>query len=117
MKTTVLLPGGFKPPHGGHLQLANAYAKNPEVDKVIVMIGPAERDGITREQSMAVWKMLPTDKKVEILSVSAENPMAAAFDYVLNMSKDAKGRFAMAASSKGDDAKRSDSFVKSIEAK
>jgi hypothetical protein len=116
MKTTVLLPGGFKPPHGGHLQLANAYAKNPEVDKVIVMIGPAERDGITREQSMAVWKMLPTDKKVEILSVSAENPMAAAFDYVLNMSKDAKGRFAMAASSKGDDAKRSDSFVKSIEA-
>jgi hypothetical protein len=116
MKTTVLLPGGFKPPHGGHLQLANAYAKNPEVDKVIVMIGPAERDGITREQSMAVWKMLPTDKKVEILAVSAENPMTAAFDYVLNMSKDAKGQFAMAASSKGDDAKRSDSFVKSIEA-
>jgi hypothetical protein len=116
MKTTVLLPGGFKPPHGGHLQLANAYAKNPEVDKVIVMIGPAERDGITREQSMAVWKMLPTDKKVEVLSVSAENPMVAAFDYVLNMSKDAKGQFAMAASSKGDDAKRSDLFVKSIEA-
>lgn len=116
MKTTVLLPGGFKPPHGGHLQLANAYAKNPEVEKVIVMIGPAERDGITREQSMAVWKMLPTDKKVEILAVSAENPMTAAFDYVLNMNKDAKGQFAMAASSKGDDAKRSDSFVKSIEA-
>lgn len=115
MKTTVLLPGGFKPPHGGHLQLANAYAKNPEVDKVIVMIGPEERDGITREQAIAVWKMLPTDKKVEILAVSSNSPMVAAFDYVLNMSKDSKGQFAMAASSKGDDAKRSDLFVKSIE--
>jgi len=114
MKTTVLLPGGFKPPHGGHLQLANAYAKNPEVDKVLVLIGPKDRDGVTIEKSTAIWKMLPKNSKVEIVAVDSDNPMSAAFDYVLNMDNNAKGQIAMAASSKEDDAKRSDSFVSAI---
>jgi hypothetical protein len=116
MGITVLLPGGFKPPHAGHLQLANAYAKNGKVDKVIVMIGPKERDGIGADKSTAIWKMLPIDKKVEIKAVDAENPMVAAFDYILNMDNNATGEYAMAASSKGDDAKRLDMFVNSINA-
>jgi hypothetical protein len=115
MGITVLLPGGFKPPHGGHLQLANSYAKNSKVDKVLVLIGPSKRDGIGAEESTKIWKMLPTDKKVEVIAVDSENPMAAAFDYVLNMDNNATGEIAMAASSKGDDAKRSDAFVKAIE--
>jgi hypothetical protein len=116
MGITVLLPGGFKPPHAGHLQLANAYAKNGNVDKVIVMIGPKERDGIGADKSTAIWKMLPIDKKVEIKAVDAENPMVAAFDYILNMDNNATGEYAMAASSKGDDAKRLDMFVNSVNA-
>jgi hypothetical protein len=116
MGITVLLPGGFKPPHAGHLQLANAYAKNGKVDKVIVMIGPKERDGIGADKSTEIWKMLPIDKKVEIKAVDAENPMVAAFDYILNMDNNATGEYAMAASSKGDDAKRLDMFVNSINA-
>jgi hypothetical protein len=116
MGITVLLPGGFKPPHAGHLQLANAYAKNGKVDKVIVMIGPKERDGIGADKSTAIWKMLPIDKKVEIKAVDAENPMVAAFDYILNMDNNATGEYAMAASSKGDDAKRLDMFVNSVNA-
>ncbi len=116
MGITVLLPGGFKPPHSGHLQLANAYAKNGKVDKVIVMIGPKERDGIGADKSTTIWKMLPIDKKVEIKAVDAENPMVAAFDYILNMDNNATGEYAMAASSKGDDAKRLDMFVNSVNA-
>lgn len=115
MGITVLLPGGFKPPHGGHLQLANSYAKNSKVDKVLVLIGPSKREGIGAEESTKIWKMLPIDKKVEVIAVDSENPMTAAFDYVLNMDNNATGEIAMAASSKGDDAKRSDAFVKAIE--
>jgi hypothetical protein len=114
MKTTVLLPGGFKPPHAGHLQLANSYAKDGNVDKVLVLIGPKDRDGITVEKSTEIWKKLPIDSKVEIVAVDSDNPMTAAFDYVLNMDNNATGQIAMAASSKGDDAKRSDSFVNAI---
>jgi hypothetical protein len=112
-KVKVLLPGGFKPPHAGHLQLANAYAKEGEV---IVLVGPKERDGIGADKSTAIWKMLPIEKNVKIMAVDAENPMVAAFDHILNMDNNATGEYAMAASSKGNDAKRSDMFIDSINA-
>jgi len=114
-QVTVLLPGGYKPPHSGHLQLANAYAENSQVDKVLVLIGPTERDGITREQSMAIWNLLPKNSKIEIVKTNVESPMVAAFEYVFAQPKDSTSTFAMGASSKGDDAKRSDIFVKSLE--
>ncbi len=37
-KVTVLLPGGFKPPHAGHLGLVNKFAARPDVETVIVMV-------------------------------------------------------------------------------
>ena len=46
----VLLPGGFKPPHGGHLDLAMKYAALPQVSEVRILIGPKGREGITRER-------------------------------------------------------------------
>ena len=33
---TVLFPGGFKPITGAHMALAQRYAQNPSVDKVIM---------------------------------------------------------------------------------
>jgi len=114
MGITVLLPGGFKPPHAGHAQLANEYAKDPKVSEVLVLLGPTERDGITAEDSTNIWKLLPLNPKVKVISVDSKNPMTSAYDYVLNMDNNAKGEIAMAASSKGGDSKRSDSFVNTI---
>ena len=51
-KITVLFPGGFKPLTGAHLELANRYAQDPQVDRVILLIGPKEREGITRDKTM-----------------------------------------------------------------
>jgi len=45
---TVLFPGGFKPLTGAHMALAERYAANPEVERVILLIGEKEREGITR---------------------------------------------------------------------
>lgn len=115
-KITVLLPGGFKPPHMGHLKLANKFANNPMVSKVIVMVGPAERDGINRQQSLTVWNLLPTHPKVKIIGVSEENPMNAAFNYVFNLPKDSVEIIALGASAKSpEDAKRSQIFVAAID--
>ena len=36
----VLLPGGFKPPHIGHFELAKRYASLPNVQEVRILIGP-----------------------------------------------------------------------------
>ena len=115
-QVTVLLPGGFKPPHAGHLGLANKFASRSDVKKVIVMVGPTERDGINRQQSVAIWNLLPKNPKVEVVAVPDDNPMNAAFGYVFNLPKESTDRVALGASAKSpEDAKRSKIFAAAIE--
>jgi len=52
--TTVLFPGGFKPPHGGHLELALRYAELPGVSQVVILVAPEPRDGVSRDQSVTI---------------------------------------------------------------
>ena len=114
---TVLLPGGFKPPHAGHLQLAEKYAERQDVKEVLVLVGPIERNGVTREESIKIWKVLARNPKIRIVATNFDNPMQAAYEYVLGLQKDSKAVVAMAASNKGEDAKRSDIFVQAINGK
>ena len=103
-----LYPGAFKPPHRGHFEVVksllngkhggkvydiDSYAeagasvlqgkgdKLEPINKVLVFIGGGERNGITKEESMAVWKIyakyLPG---LEIMD-GEKNPMFAAKDY------------------------------------
>lgn len=103
-----LYPGAFKPPHRGHFEvvkrllkgnhggqvytkdsgaeasakaLAGHKGKAEKINKVIVFPGGGERNGITKEESMAIWKIyakyLPG---IEILD-GEKNPMFAAKDY------------------------------------
>ena len=113
---TVLLPGGFKPPHSGHLELANKFASRGDVESVVVLIGPSERDGISRQQSMKIWNLLPTNKKVSVISSTENSPMSAAFNYVFQLPKDSTKKIALGSSSKNiEDRKRSLIFKKAIE--
>ena len=115
-QVTVLLPGGFKPPHVGHLGLANKFASRPDVSRVIVMVGPTERDGINRQQSVAIWNLLPKNPKIEVQAVTDDNPMNAAFGYVFGLPKDSTDIVALGASAKSpEDAKRSKIFAAAIE--
>lgn len=105
----VLLPGGFKPPHGGHLSLAKRYVSLPNVSKVEILIGPKEREGITREDSIAVWKMLLAGtRNIEVKSVKEDNPLLAAYKYIETAKP---GTYALAASSKGEDYERVKKFT------
>ena len=105
---SVLYSGAFKPPHRGHFEvvkrlLNNTHGGQPydidshkeagtsalsgkdskadQIDKVYIFIGGGERNGLTKEESMAVWKIyakyLPG---VEILD-GQKNPMFAAKDF------------------------------------
>jgi len=69
-----LVPGGFKPPTVGHFALVDEVAKNSNFDKVIVLIGHKNRDGVSKEESKAVWdiykKYLPSNVEIQI----PENP-------------------------------------------
>jgi phosphopantetheine adenylyltransferase len=70
-----LVPGGFKPPTVGHFHLANEVAKRPEIDKVIILIGHKTRDGVTKEESLAIWdiykKYLPPNVEIKIADNSS----------------------------------------------
>jgi hypothetical protein len=107
---TVLLPGGFKPPHGGHLELAKRYASTPNVSQVKILVGPKERDGITRDQSLAVWKeLLAGTSNIVVESVTEDNPLVAAYKYIETAKP---GNYALASSSKGSDYTRVQAFTK-----
>lgn len=70
-----IIPGGFKPPTLGHFYLADEVAKRPEVTEAIVLIGHKDRDGITKDQSLAIWniykKYLPSNVSIEISEKSS----------------------------------------------
>tara|TARA_R110000772_G_scaffold223676_1_gene334245 strand:- start:3549 stop:4061 length:513 start_codon:yes stop_codon:yes gene_type:complete len=56
MKYTVLIAGGFKPPHKGHNDFIKFYLDNPEVEEVILFCGEKKRDSISIEATEAVLK-------------------------------------------------------------
>jgi hypothetical protein len=106
---TVMLPGGFKPPHAGHLQLAKKYATLPNVSEVTILIGPKERDGITMKQSMDIWKLLLAGASgIKVEQAPNDNPMRAAYEFI---EKAAPGTYALGSSSKGKDYERVKMFV------
>lgn len=112
---TVLFPGGFKPITGAHMALAQRYAQNPTVNKVIMLIGPKERDGITRDTSIKMFNLLNKNTNIEIQPTNFNSPIMAAYEYLFELPEDTQGRFALAASEKDDDYVRVKSFLPNID--
>lgn len=77
-KKIALIPGGYKPPTGGHFYIVNEMAKRAEIDDVIVLIGHKERDGITKEDSIQIWdiykKYLPSNVEIRLSSKTSPIP-------------------------------------------
>jgi phosphopantetheine adenylyltransferase/Zn-dependent peptidase ImmA (M78 family) len=74
-KGIALVPGGFKPPTVGHFALVDEVAKNPNFEKVIVLIGHKNRDGVSKEESKEIWdiykKYLPSNVEIKIAENSS----------------------------------------------
>jgi hypothetical protein len=111
-KITVLFPGGFKPLTGAHTAIANRYANNSRVEKVIMLIGPATRDGITKDQSAQIFKLINKNPKIKMEFSKLESPLAAAYEYLFNAPA---GTYALASGGKDDDYSRVTSFVQNID--
>jgi len=54
-KLDVVIVGGFKPPHKGHYHFIKFYLDNPNVDKVVVISGDKEREGITFDDTKRIF--------------------------------------------------------------
>jgi len=88
-QTIALFPGGFKPPHSGHFQAAEAGMN--KADKVYVIVSEKERDGISVDISLWLWekyvskygyqgKMIPVGH-TELVK-DARSPIQTTYDYV-----------------------------------
>tara|TARA_R110000751_G_scaffold13663_2_gene45697 strand:- start:280 stop:2997 length:2718 start_codon:yes stop_codon:yes gene_type:complete len=81
-----LLPGGFKPPHLGHYNMAKYLADF--ADKVIIRIGSKEREGIGKELALEIWSLYkefdpdPRSNKLVISVAQSPSPVRDVYDFV-----------------------------------
>ena len=82
-QTIAVFPGAFKPPHRGHFEVVKKLLQN--ADQVVVLVSPKTREGVTADESVAVWELYKTllDNNVEI-RVALENPVRETYDLVKN---------------------------------
>ena len=113
-KWTILIPGGFKPPTGGHYSMIKQYEKKSDVAKVYVVTGPKPRDGVTLEQSKQIFAIYGGfSDKVEFISANDPTPMRTCFKLMENdqfVSEHSGTVFSLGAGNKGGDPDRIDSF-------
>jgi len=78
-------PGKFKPPHKGHFDAAFGLAKKDYITKVYVIISNKVIEGITPEDSLAIWKMYLEAKpnpKIEVRISTDSSPVATIIKYI-----------------------------------
>ena len=80
MANIALYPGGYKPPHIGHYKAAKQALKKG-ADKVIVFVGPKEREGITQDMSITLWKLYTQNDPIEIRPAGV-SPVRDVYDFV-----------------------------------
>jgi uncharacterized membrane protein (UPF0127 family) len=90
MEKIALLPGGFKPPHAGHYNMAKWLASNTDATTILIKVGAKERDGINREMSLKLWDLYrttdsdPLAKKLTILPSTSNSPVQDVYDFIEN---------------------------------
>jgi cytidyltransferase-like protein len=79
--TIALFPGAFKPPHKGHFDVVEKLLK--AADQVVVLVSPKTRDGVSADESVAVWNLYKNkfDGTVEI-KISSASPVGETYDVV-----------------------------------
>ena len=82
-----LLPGGFKPPHAGHYELAKWAGEQPGVDRAIVLVSPKARGPVTVEQSMQIWELYKNTVggNFDVQKSGVNSPVGASYEYLDNV--------------------------------
>ena len=113
-KTVAVVPGAYKPPHKGHLDMVRSYANM--ADEVVVLISRPTKSGrklpngreVTAEDSLKIWNVLTTGMPNVRVEISTHaSPINAAYEYVgdegpLNVGD----KVILGCSNKGGDCKR-----------
>ena len=112
----ILVPGGFKPPTGGHYHMIKHYDKKPDVRKVFVVTGPKARDGVTLEQSKEIFTVYGGfSDKVDFITTNDPTPLTTCYELIKNenfVNQFPNMHFSIGACDKEGDEKRIKDFVR-----
>jgi len=113
-RMVALIPGKFKPPHSGHLQMVRHYSEL--ADQVIVFVSPIEKKlanggDVSFDDSIKVWNIYIKDaglNNVKVMKSPKNSPVSATFDFVSNQDNNPEwaqpgDRIILGASTKGGD--------------
>lgn len=115
-----IFPGGFKPPHKGHYELVKAYASDPIISEVKILLGPKVRKDkrnkvtITEKMSREIWEnyYIPTlPGNVVVDDAPDPVPVRASYVYVQEIAPEGEFITLMSSIKDKDDAKRSKEFA------
>ena len=111
----ILVPGGFKPPTGGHYQMIKYYDKKPDIRKVFVVTGPKPRGSITLQQSKEIFATYGGfSNKVDFITTDDPTPLTTCYELLKNenfINQFPNAQFSIGASDKEGDEKRISDFV------
>ena len=114
-KFIILIPGGFKPPTGGHYHLIKHYDERPDTHKILVVTGPKPREGITLQQSQEIFNVYGGfSDKVDFITSDDPTPLRTCYELLQNenfINQFPNMKFAIGAGDKGEDPKRIKQFV------
>jgi hypothetical protein len=115
-KIIAIIPGGFKPPHKGHMDMVSHYATLASEVIVYVSPKPREMDGgeITQDQSIELFNLYKNAmglKNVRIEPSPHPSPVRAAYEYVGEIAQPGE-KVLLATSTKGGDQSR---FAKNVQ--
>jgi len=94
-RKVAIVPGAFKPPHRGHLEMVEHYADL--ADEVVIMVSPLPRKtpsgiGIGFEVSKAIWDIYLRDAglsdRVKVIKSPVNSPVSATYQFVANENDD-----------------------------
>lgn len=90
-RKVAVVPGAFKPPHRGHLEMIEHYADL--ADEVVIMVSPLPRKtpsgvSIGFEVSKAIWDVYLRDAglsdRVKVIKSPVNSPVSATYQFVAN---------------------------------
>ena len=82
MSKIALLPGGFKPPHAGHYNMAKWLSANTGADTTIIFVGPKEREGITQAMSLKLWELYTQNDSGLEVKPAGVSPVRDVYDFI-----------------------------------
>jgi len=102
-KKIALIPGGFKPPHAGHFELAKYFSDMNEVDEVIIIVSTKARPPVGVDAAVKLWELYTKEfPKIKVQKGTTPSPVGDVYDLVANNSVFQSGDVALLGKSEKD---------------